>query len=367
MSSSLLAVYRRARVGVGKWLFRKSSKYHWRGRYKQMRKMHPEYMRPCDGRVIKEHLALWRQIDRNVNLTTLFVCCNISGRQDPRIVPEEIFRSDIEPCFIRQRGADFQGYKNIYDKWYGRGLFAESLFHNMEGVICDGNYEKLKESQIETLLNSFNYPVVFKPSIQSGGGVGVCFPRSKEELQAQMKGRSNYVVQRKMRQHAFLDQFGLTAGLNTFRVCTYKSVADNTSHILNVAVRVGRGGGLDNETAGGLVCYVGDGGKLNHYAVDGLGGKFESHPDTGVKFGADNQIVPNFEEMKRLAIQLTELTYYHRLLSLDLCVDPDGRWFATEVNLQSQTVRFSQYAGYPFFGRFTDEIIEYYKANASSF
>jgi hypothetical protein len=34
-----------------------------------------------------------------------------------------------------------------------------------------------------------------------------------------------------------------------------------------------------------------------------------------------------------------------------------------EINTKGHSIRFSQYHGYPFFGEFTDEVIEYCKEN----
>lgn len=48
-----------------------------------------------------------------------------------------------------------------------------------------------------------------------------------------------------------------------------------------------------------------------------------------------------------------------RLASLDVFLDRENNWRVLEVNLSGQTIRFSQYGGEPFFGRFTDEVIEY--------
>jgi hypothetical protein len=47
------------------------------------------------------------------------------------------------------------------------------------------------------------------------------------------------------------------------------------------------------------------------------------------------------------------------LAGWDMSLDDQGRWRCIEVNLEGNTIRFAQYAGQPFFGEFTDEVIDY--------
>jgi hypothetical protein len=68
----------------------------WRERHNKVMSLSPAYRRPCPAELEQEHLALWRRFRRVVCLDTLRVCFNISGRGDPRIIPEEIFAGEIE-------------------------------------------------------------------------------------------------------------------------------------------------------------------------------------------------------------------------------------------------------------------------------
>jgi hypothetical protein len=337
----------------------------WRARYREICRRHPEYARPCDAKVERAHLDLWKPLSRRVNLSTLRMAAGISGRQDPEIVPEEIFNVEIEPALNPRRESSFIGYKNFYDKWYGTGTFPEVFVHNIDGAFYNGRYEQLPPDGVETILGSLEYPLVIKPSILSGGGKNVHIPANRQELdQAMHTLKEDYVIQRRMRQHEFLDRFGKNRGLNTFRALTYRSVADNAVHVLHVAMRAGLGGSLDNELSGGLVCYINPDGSLNDYAVDGYGGKFLQHPDTGVRY-CGNEVVPDIAGLKELAIHIARQTFHTRVLGLDLCLDQTGRWFLTEVNIGSHPVRFAHYAGHPFLGPFLQEVIDYCRENPS--
>lgn len=337
----------------------------WRARYREICRRHPGYAQPCDAKVERSHLDLWRPLSHRVNLSTLRMVAAISGRQDPEIVPEEVFAIEIEPALNRRVESSFIGYKNFYDKWYGAGTFPEVFVHNIDGAFYNGQYEQLTPDGVETILRSLEYPVVIKPSIQSGGGKNVCIPANRQELDQAMRAlEKDYVIQRQMRQHEFLDRFSKHRGLNTFRAFTYRSVVDNAVHVLHVALRAGSGGSLDNVTSGGLVCYVNPDGSLNDYALDGYGGKFLQHPDTGVRY-CGKEVVPDIAGLKELAINVARQTFHTRILGLDLCLDQTGRWFLTEVNISSHPVRMSQYAGHPFLGSFLPEVIDYCRKNPS--
>lgn len=210
-------------------------------------------------------------------------------------------------------------------------------------------------------MEDLGFPVVMKASIGPHGGRAVRFPDGPEELLYLMHGESDFVVQRYIKQHSFFDRFN-SHGLNTLRACTYRSVRDGEIHILNVALRMGVGGSLDNETQGGIVCYVDEQGRLNDYAVDKYGGRFLAHPNSGLVF-RDQESIPNFQQMKELVGEIAESVYLRNVVSLDLCLDSGGFWRMVEVNVGHHTIRFSQYAGRPFFGPFTEEVIEYCEDN----
>jgi hypothetical protein len=106
------------------------------------------------------------------------------------------------------------------------------------------------------------------------------------------------------------------------------------------------------------VCSASPDGCLNDYAVDKFGSKYSAHPDTHVVFSS-KEVLPDFEALLALARRTAGDVYRARLVSLDACFDESETWRLIEVNLFGQTIRFSQYAGRPFFGAHTGEIVDY--------
>lgn len=359
MHDSILSLGVKLKALLQRKRIRHLTKDAWRRRHRKVFRLHPQYKRPCPKAVEREHLRLWRQLRPDVSLHTLRICFNVSGNADPAIVPEEVFASEIERALNRHDECQFLANKSFYNRWFPGDLFPRAFLHNIEGEFYGADYEPLDPSELPRALDEIPYPVVIKPSMGLSGGKDVHFPKDRSDLARLMAGRRNFVVQQQLSQDEFFRRFD-GAGLNTLRVCTYKSVLDNELHILNAALRMGRGGSLDNLKQGGIVCFVHEDGSLNDYALDIYGAKFLEHPDTGVRFCRD-EVIPCFDSLKQLIRSVARDIYLARLVSFDVCLDDSGQWRVIEVNLRSQTIRFAQYAGHPFFGKFTREVIEYCK------
>jgi hypothetical protein len=355
MSHLVARLVNSAEQRVARFWRRLRTNYDWRRRHATVLRLHSDYGRPCLKNVEREHLALWRQLRRRVRLQTLRICYGISGRADPRIVPEEIFAAEIEPSINPYEICRFQANKSVYNRWFPEGIFPVSFLHNVDGRYYNHEYEPLSSDSLRAVVRDLPYPVVMKPSMGSQGR-DVWFPRTAEELEEAMQKRRNFVIQEKIRQHAFFDRFH-RASLNTIRVCAYRSFRTNDVHVLSMAMRMGVGGSLDNLSAGGIVCHIGEEGTFNDFALDKYGAKFPAHPDTHVTF-ADEPALPGLNELRALICRVTEGVFLARLVSYDVCMDAEGTWRIIEVNLGHQTIRFAQYAGQPFFGEFTDEVIE---------
>ena len=336
---------------------RQLTKQDWQKRHAKVFQLNPAYRRPCPAAIEKEHRDLWRQLRSDISLDTLHVCYGISGKASAEIIPEEVYISEIEPCLNRHRESVFLANKNFYNRWFTGGVFPAVFVHNIEGVFYDANYQVLPSTSVNAVIQNLPFPVVIKPSRGPGGGRGVYFVKNPQMLNEKMAGQQNFVVQQQIRQHEFFDKFNAT-GLNTLRVCTYRSVTDNQVHVLNVTMRMGKGGSLDNETSGGIVCNVNDDGSLTHYALDKYGAKYFMHPDTHINF-SKTDIIPRLAELKQLSIAFAKDIYLTRLASLDATMDNTGNWRLIEMNLFNQTIRFAQYAGKPFFRQFTHEVIEH--------
>ncbi len=400
---------------VIRWRRRRASRLDWGRRHAKVFSLHPELRAARSKTAERAHLELWRPLRRDLSLATYRICANLSGIDDPRYVPEELFVSELQDFLYPNPYVRFLADKNVYDRWFGeRGggsaegggegggvsecrsnqtpaprpltpaprsalrapsplppappsalrpppseppasqIFPPTFLRKIDGRLRDVDYRLIDPGSLAERLAALPYPVVCKPAVGSFGGRNVCFCQSATELTAALAGLPQAVVQQRLLAHPFLAQFG-AHGLNTLRVYLYRSPTDDQFHLLNAALRMGVAGSLDNETAGGIVCAIDDDGQLNRYALDKYAGQYLSHPDTNLAFAG--LAIPAFAAMKQVAGELAAQLFGTRLVGLDMCLDDAGRWRCIEINLGMQTIRFAQYAGQPFFGKFTEEVI----------
>ncbi len=330
--------------------------------YKRIFSIHPEYRRPLEPNIEKAHIKLWKSLRSNINLNTLRVCSNISGNTDLNYVPEAVFHSDIQRSLCGwQEKIMYIANKSFYHRWYQNDVFPKTYINNIDGDSYDDKYEIVSKPEVLNILKNLKYPVVFKPNIGSMGGANVYFLNNQKEVQAKMEFKKNYIIQEMIQQNKFFAKYN-NYGLNTIRVNLYRSIIDNKINYLHAALRMGTGKKLDNVTAGGISCFIRPDGYLNYYAHDKFLNKYEKHPDTNLTFSEDSKI-PLFEEMKSLAIKIAREMFFARLISLDMCLDEKQKWRVIEINLNDITLRFAQHGGEPFFGQYTEEVIEYCRNN----
>ena len=182
------------------------------------------------------------------------VCWNISGHADPRIVPEELFASEIERVLAHRDWTPVFSHKSMYSRFFPADVFPECYFHNIEGQFFDAALNPLEGTALPH-FEAFEYPVVLKPNTGSSGGKGVSFPKTPEELRSAIEGRIDFVRSAPHPAGRILRKLQRLWPEHATRF-HYKSVLDDEVHVLNTALRLGKGGSLDNETAGGIVCFI---------------------------------------------------------------------------------------------------------------
>ena len=339
-----------------KFLFYKNlSNYLFSQRYRRQKKTGFEFCK-IDKTLIKEYKEYWGKISNRVETKTLQISYSISGSYNKNIIPENIFFTHIELTLNRSPNLHFLQNKSIYESWYKKSanLFPKCFLHKMDNVIYNNNLEIIDINAQKRIINCLEYPVVIKPNVDSSGGKNVYFVKDKNELLEKMNFLNSFVVQEQIIQSDMLNEFYYN--LNTVRVCLYKSVNDNKFYIINSALRLGKDGSLDNVGDGGMSCSINENGFLNKYAVDYFGKKYYKHPNTLKDFGSQ---LPFYNEMCSEALKVCDSIINGRIVSLDMCLDNMNNWRIVEVNLLGNTIRFAQNAGVPFFGKFTDEVIEF--------
>jgi hypothetical protein len=359
ISSKRLSAKNKFKKLIYYYLRKRGAERSWNRRHNSVLAVNKNYNKPCESEIETKHKQIWSVFRTNPDLTTLRISNNVSGVADPKIIPEDIFVADIEPSLITDKSVDYIGIKSFYNYWFPDDIFPKDLFHRLDGQYLSADLEAISFDEMEKISKRITYPVILKPNKDTYGGMDINVVNSAEELLKLAKERENFVVQEKIQQHDFFKKFN-PVGLNTIRVYVYRSVVDNKLHVLSTTLRMGKGGSLDNESAGGIHCLITPSGHLNGYAVDKFCKKYDKHPDTGYLFKG---IIPNYDQLKKVALEIAGKVFFSHIIGLDICFDTKNQWRVIEVNTKGHTIRFSQYGGQSFFGEFTDEVIDYCKRN----
>lgn len=112
------------------------------------------------------------------------------------------------------------------------------------------------------------------------------------------------------------------SSVNCLRITT--DLVDDTVYIAYVVVKMGRGGGVcDNSGQGGILCRVDENtGKICSVATDDYFNIFEKHPDTGVELIGYQ--IPMFEEAIACAKEAAMVIPQIRHIGWDIGITPDG-------------------------------------------
>lgn len=309
----------------------------------------------------------WRQFDfspPHLDWYRLFYA--LTGQRDPRFVPEETFRVDIERWLNCQSLADAYSDKNLIDRRFADASRPKTVLRRIHGHYFTPEYGALDRRSADNVLRGLRGNFIVKPSISATGsgqnvnlitiddGVIQADERriTLEEIEIPYGG--DFLVQEKAHQHAEMAAFH-DRSFNTCRIITLR--VDDDFKIAGVTFRMGNGSYVDNGHAGGLLCGVNIAtGALTAKAVDVRFVEYDQHPRTGVIFAG--RTVYNFDQMKALALRLHRELIYFDMVSFDIGLGESAVPCLIEVNLWGQGIEPHQVLkGEPLFGNDTDAIL----------
>jgi hypothetical protein len=313
----------------------------------------------------------WKRYSGKSNLRQARVLSQISGWEDVRFLPEELYYTQIEPALNKRIFAMAYADKNFYEH-YLKGIddvFPVTWIRGMNGDWFDRNYSKVDSNYNWDCIEG---DLILKPSIDTSGGANVqlirqefsghwkmanqSFPTLKALLDASCKKQIHFVLQERIVQNDWFASWN-SSSLNTIRLMTYRSIKDNSVHPLGAVIRFGKPGSLvDNQAAGGLTCGVLPSGQSGAFVCDKYG-KFEG--DISKWSHLLNTPVPGYFKMIEIAKKIGVQYPYHRLLGFDFAVDVEGNIKLLEINCKNIEINFIQMNTGPLFSDLTEEVVSY--------
>lgn len=302
-----------------------------------------------------------------INLDWYRLFKSLTGQVDPRYIPEETFRTRLEPFLCRRDVSAAYHDKNQMDRIFADVSRPSTVLRNVYGAYFDAAYQPIKRDAVPAYLRSRAGAHYLKPAI-SGTGSGNNVARVELVNGEFQIGRTtltlaevesiyvqDFVIQEGVRQHPSLAQFH-PASLNTLRVITLR--LDEQVRPIAATLRMGNGSHVDNGHAGGLLCGVNvASGRLTPFACDVLFRRYERHPLTAEVF--EGKSVVSFDEVKSLARSVHGRLPYFDVLSCDIAVLENGSPCLVEVNTFGQGVEPHQFLkGAPLFDADTETVLE---------
>lgn len=300
--------------------------------------------------------------------------------EDINIVPDDICHNIIMPILNPKRFVSFYGDKCLFDRIlypiFHEIITPVTLLRNIGDSFYYSDYSKIDSVQqaIADIPQNIDR-LIIKKSLDTSSGKGIAIVArdshgllkdidTKEvfsEMYLKKHFQTDFVVQKVMRQSAFMAQFCKTS-VNTIRILVYRSIKNNTSNVINAILRIGKDGTfIDNAHSGGMFIGVNRNGVLGKYCCNQFGERGTIF--NGVDFSKGDYQIPNYNIVKQFAEKVADSIHHQRLVALDIMLDVNNLPILIEYNLKALSVWLFQFTNGTGFGEFTDEIIDYCKSH----
>ena len=272
--------------------------------------------------------------------------------------------SNIHYSIIDMYYTDYKRCRTIEDKNLNNLLFFDvkqpkTIVRKISNSWFDDNYNIVEPGKVKELLQ-INKKYILKPSIDSGGGIGIVIynPDENTSIDDFIKNIdkcSNCIVQEFAGQYEGIASLDKNS-LNTVRIITF--FHNNKVYALSSIIRIGAGGSnIDNASVGGIFCGINNDGYLKNIAYNDYGDIFRVHPTTNAVFS--DHCIPKYTELVALSERLhNRLVDFSKLISWDFAIDESGEPILIEVNATQGGISFHQMCNGPLFGNLTNEVIK---------
>lgn len=283
---------------------------------------------------------------------------HLTGKFYKEYIPEDIFHNYLIPSLNMTIMYPGLMDKNLLTSIFRNIRQPEIVVKNINGLYLDSSNSKLLNKEEVIQLCKRYSKLIIKPSIDSGGGKKVVvFELNGDKTSHQNMSLvdlissygSNFVIQKLIIQHERMSLLNPTS-VNTIR--TKSLIVDGQVEILKHFVRIGSlNATIDNIKTGGILCKVGDDGKLvkmgydrNHYPIE--------YAPTSIRL--EGFEIPSFQKIEDLIKKIHLQVPHFKLISWDVAIDSTGEPVLIEYNTIGQG--YGEEYG-PIFGKFTNQVL----------
>lgn len=298
----------------------------------------------------------------------------VTGIKKPSFIPHPIAHVLIKKYNLQAAVAGWDD-KNVYELLLPNVKFPKALCHFIRGNFYDSKWNSYNDSPdslkdlAESIFNGLgeNKSLIIKKTTRTAFGKGVQKVTIKDvseiiELLNSLKGQSDFMLQKCIKQHAFLSQFN-ESSVNVFRVITFR--CNSEIHFLSASLRFGIEGHFTD------VAFVDGEEIVNVVGVDAKTGEIKEnlYDVNGRKdFTRLSEIkerkVPYFDEMVKMAVDGHSRLFHFDFVGWDFTIDSEGQVVCVEFNIVSPGTQLYQFAHGPLLGNYVADYLEPLKDNS---
>lgn len=292
-----------------------------------------------------------------------------TGIKSPEFIPKQLHVKTLLPYYNERAGKVFSlavSDKNLFYDILPDINFPEPILKNIDGAFLDrsNRYIRGSDSLID-LLTRTQGEIIVKKSIDTCQGKSVRKysikgKRDAQRLLKDWKNKSNYIVQRAIKQHPFFARFN-ESSVNIIRINSL--CINGRVEIHTPILRFGYPGWItDVSFIDGLedvrVIGITEDGYLMDEAVSLLGKKWKL---SDIVEDYENKKIPSWDEIVALVKENAPKLKHIGRIGWDITVSEDGKPVVIEYNIGYPGSYLSQIAGGPLFETHTDMALEFLK------
>ena len=284
---------------------------------------------------------------------------------DPRFIPQDIYSYSIWPYHDNEEFCLAWKDKNIFEKFCPGVPFPKkyisrinSRYFSAEGSTC------LNRSQVIETLQNVRGGVIVKDAWDSGEGRGVIkyslnCKADAERLLNEWEHSENFLVQELLHQNHVFAQFN-ESSVNIMRINSWRR--GNEVNIFSPTLRIGTAGQTTD------VCYINGIEMANVCAItmdghfgDKIVNQFGQSKRTADEVSEPDAAIPRWNEIIEIVKEGHKQLDHFDIIGWDFTVTEDKRIICVEYNIKRPGTVFYQYVNGPFFGKYTEEVLEFLK------
>lgn len=298
--------------------------------------------------------AIYKKYGYKYTYDTHILTYSVTGKFDARILPEDLYRSNLE-LKLNDVGWKFvMSDKNYFELYMPELNFPEVLVRNIDGVLYDKERNIITNEEAERIIAEHE-KVVVKPSTDNGFGKGVQLVE-RGKLKVTQIFKKNYLVQKLILQHPSFSALN-ESSVNVVRIVTI-FIGGKAFHLTSALRFGGEGAFTDNSTTkdGKGMCVVGidNNGRLKEQGYFSCGISTEkSH--SGIVFKGYE--IPKYKQMVDIALKQHSRFPSIKIVGWDFTLDREDNIVTIEYNIKYPGVLSYQWVNGPLFGDKTEEIL----------